>query len=77
MRAPVGGCPSLEEVEKALQGSPFKLMTVTHVDTSTGVLTDVQELAALARCYEILWSMGFARWPVRLYRWPNGALTWL
>ncbi len=54
VRAPVGGCPSLEEVEKAMQGGPFKLMTVTHVDTSTGVLTDVQGLAALARRYETL-----------------------
>jgi alanine-glyoxylate transaminase/serine-glyoxylate transaminase/serine-pyruvate transaminase len=49
VRAPVGGRPSLEEVEAALQGGRFKLMTVTHVDTSTGVITDVRGLAALGR----------------------------
>ena len=27
-------------MEAALQKGPYKLMTVTHVDTSTGVLTD-------------------------------------
>lgn len=54
IRAPVGGCPALEEVEAALKTARFKLMTVTHVDTSTGVLTDVQGLAALARQYDTL-----------------------
>ena len=54
VRAPVGGCPALEEVDAALKTARFKLMTVTHVDTSTGVLTDVQGLAALARQYDTL-----------------------
>ncbi len=54
VRAPVGGCPALEEVEAALKTARFKLMTVTHVDTSTGVLTNVQGLAALARQYDTL-----------------------
>ncbi|MGQ9599029.1 MAG: pyridoxal-phosphate-dependent aminotransferase family protein [Anaerolineae bacterium] len=54
VRAPVGGRPSLEEVEEALKRHRFKFMTVTHVDTSTGVITDVQGLAALARQYETL-----------------------
>ncbi len=54
VRVPVGGCPTLEEVEAALKTARFKLMTVTHVDTSTGVLTDVQGLAALARQYDTL-----------------------
>ncbi|HKQ73254.1 MAG TPA: alanine--glyoxylate aminotransferase family protein [Blastocatellia bacterium] len=52
--AAVGARPSLEEVEKVLNQESFKLMTVTHVDTSTGVLTDVSGLAALARRYETL-----------------------
>ena len=52
--APPGGRPSLEEVEAAmqagaLQGGGFKLVTVTHVDTSTAVLADVPGIAALAR----------------------------
>jgi alanine-glyoxylate transaminase/serine-glyoxylate transaminase/serine-pyruvate transaminase len=54
VRAPVGGRPALEEVEQALKTGPYKLMTVTHVDTSTGVITDVEGLAALARQYETL-----------------------
>lgn len=54
VRSTVGARPSLEEVEAALKSGPFKLMTVTHVDTSTGVLTDVKGLAALARRYDIL-----------------------
>jgi alanine-glyoxylate transaminase/serine-glyoxylate transaminase/serine-pyruvate transaminase len=54
VRAPIGGCPSLLDVETALQHEHYKLMTVTHVDTSTGVLTDVKGLAALAKKYETL-----------------------
>lgn len=47
VRAPVGGRPALEDVEQALKANSFKLMTVTHVDTSTGVIADVKALAAL------------------------------
>src|SRR5215510_11248635 len=54
VNAAVGARPSLEEVEKLLNVESFKLMTVTHVDTSTGVLTDVAGLADLARRYETL-----------------------
>ena len=55
VRAPaVGDAPALEEVETALKGSGFKLMTITHVDTSTAVGTDVKGLAALGREYGAL-----------------------
>jgi alanine-glyoxylate transaminase / serine-glyoxylate transaminase / serine-pyruvate transaminase len=54
VRAEVGSRPALEAVEAALQTGSFKLMTVTHVDTSTGVITDVKALAALARKYNCL-----------------------
>ena len=54
VRAPIGGRPALDEVEAALSAGRYKLMTVTHVDTSTGVVTDVQGLAALARAYDVL-----------------------
>ncbi len=47
--SPVGGRPTLEQVENALQGGSYKLLVTTHVDTSTGVLSDVQGLAALSR----------------------------
>ena len=54
VRAPIGGRPAIEEVEQALKRDRFKLMTVTHVDTSTAVINDVKALAALARQYETL-----------------------
>jgi len=54
VRAPVGGRPSLDEVEAALKADQYKLMTVTHVDTSTGVITDVRGLALLAGRYGVL-----------------------
>lgn len=54
LRVPVGDCPTLEAVETALQASPYKLMTITQVDTSTGVLADVRSLAVLARKYNVL-----------------------
>jgi len=54
VRAPVGGRPALGEVESALKQDQFKLMTVTHVDTSTGVITDVRGLALLAERYGVL-----------------------
>lgn len=49
IRAPVGGRPAITEVERALDGGGYRLMTVTHVDTSTGVIADVKALAALTR----------------------------
>jgi alanine-glyoxylate transaminase/serine-glyoxylate transaminase/serine-pyruvate transaminase len=54
VRAPIGGCPSLDEVERVLKQDRYKLMTVTQVDTSTSVLADVKGLAALARQYDTL-----------------------
>ncbi len=52
--APVGGGPDLAAVEAALAAQHYKLMTITHVDTSTGVLTDVRALAALGARYDTL-----------------------
>jgi alanine-glyoxylate transaminase/serine-glyoxylate transaminase/serine-pyruvate transaminase len=45
----IGDAPTLEKVEAALKADVCKLMTVTHVDTSTGVRMDVKGLAALGR----------------------------
>ena len=45
----VGDAPPLEAVEQALRRSAYKLMAVTHVDTSTAVGVDVKSLAALGR----------------------------
>lgn len=49
LRAPPGQAPALEEVRRALATASYKVMTITHVDTSTGVLAPVQQLAALAK----------------------------
>ncbi|CAG7966332.1 unnamed protein product [Penicillium olsonii] len=46
---PIGERASLEEVEQALKQKPYKLITLTHVDTSTGVLSDVKGVAQLVR----------------------------
>jgi alanine-glyoxylate transaminase/serine-glyoxylate transaminase/serine-pyruvate transaminase len=55
VRAPaVGDAPSLEQVEAALSDLRPKLMTITHVDTSTSVRADVKGLAALGRKYGAL-----------------------
>lgn len=45
----VGGRPQLPEIEKALSEKKYKILTVTHVDTSTGVLSELKELAATVR----------------------------
>ncbi len=54
IRAPIGGRPSLRDVASELDADDYKLMTVTHVDTSTGVVTDVKGLAELARSHDTL-----------------------
>ncbi|KAF8159779.1 PLP-dependent transferase [Crassisporium funariophilum] len=50
LHAPLGHTVRLSEVESALRkanaaGKPFKLVTITHVDTSTGVLSDARAIA--------------------------------
>ena len=54
VRAALGESPSLAEVENALEAGEYKLVTVTHVDTSTGVLSDVRGIARLAAKYGAL-----------------------
>jgi alanine-glyoxylate transaminase/serine-glyoxylate transaminase/serine-pyruvate transaminase len=50
VRAPaIGDAHSLEQVEATLQEVRPKLITITHVDTSTSVRADVKNLAALGR----------------------------
>jgi alanine-glyoxylate transaminase/serine-glyoxylate transaminase/serine-pyruvate transaminase len=50
----VGGAPSQDAVAQALQAGTYKVMTITHVDTSTGVLTDVAGLARPAQSAGVL-----------------------
>ncbi|ETW04123.1 hypothetical protein H310_04483 [Aphanomyces invadans] len=49
LRAPVGERPSVAELSKALSTTQFKAVTITHVDTSTGVLANVAEYTAAVR----------------------------
>ncbi|RKF75105.1 Alanine--glyoxylate aminotransferase 1 [Golovinomyces cichoracearum] len=47
LRAPIGSRPQLIEVEEALAKKTYKLLTVTHVDTSTGVLSELEPISEL------------------------------
>ncbi|KAK9458618.1 pyridoxal phosphate-dependent transferase [Lipomyces oligophaga] len=47
--APLGDIVPLEQIEAALKEKPYKVVTITHVDTSTGVLSDIKTIAALVR----------------------------
>ncbi|KAJ9661866.1 hypothetical protein H2201_006346 [Coniosporium apollinis] len=47
LKAPIGDRPQLDEVEAALKEKTYKIITVTHVDTSTGVLSEIQALSEL------------------------------
>lgn len=49
LTAPVGDKPSIAQIEEALQKKHYKLVTFTHVDTSTGVLSDAKEICAAVR----------------------------
>jgi alanine-glyoxylate transaminase/serine-glyoxylate transaminase/serine-pyruvate transaminase len=52
--APPGSRPSLEQVKSTLEADTFKLLTITHVDTSTGVIAQVEQIAMLGRQYGML-----------------------
>ncbi|RKU47401.1 hypothetical protein DL546_007563 [Coniochaeta pulveracea] len=49
IKAPVGSRPQLPEIEKALSEKKYKMITVTHVDTSTGVLSELEKLSQLVQ----------------------------
>lgn len=50
----VGDAPGAADVEMALKSLKPKIMTITHVDTSTAVAMDVKVLASLGRKYDAL-----------------------
>jgi len=54
LEAPVGEIVSLETIENELQNKQYKALTITHVDTSTGVRVDPQPIAELAQKYNCL-----------------------
>ncbi|CAF4899260.1 unnamed protein product [Rotaria sp. Silwood1] len=45
LKAPIGQCLSREEITEALKAKKYKVVTMTHVDTSTGVLIDARTVA--------------------------------
>ncbi|KAK9430949.1 pyridoxal phosphate-dependent transferase [Lipomyces doorenjongii] len=49
LKAPIGDIVTLDAIETALKEKKFKVVTITHVDTSTGVLSDIKSIAALVR----------------------------
>lgn len=50
LKAPVvGDKPSLEQLEDALKEKTYKIVTVTHVDTSTGVLSDIKAISEVVK----------------------------
>jgi len=49
LKAPIGDRPQLAEIEEALKKKSYKAITVTHTDTSTGVLSEIADLAKLVR----------------------------
>lgn len=52
--APPGDVPSVESIGSALTQQAFRLLTMTHVDTSTGVRTDARAIAELAHQHGVL-----------------------
>lgn len=49
LKAPIGDRPSFEQIEKALKEKSYKVVTITHVDTSTGVLSDIKRVTEVVR----------------------------
>lgn len=49
LKAPIGDRPQLDAVEKALKEKKYKVITITHTDTSTGVLSEIEAVAKLVR----------------------------
>ena len=49
LKAPIGDRPQLNQIEKALKEKIYKVLTVTHVDTSTGVLSQLRSLSDLIK----------------------------
>lgn len=49
LKAEVGGVPTDDQLVDALKSKKFKAVTITHVDTSTGVLSPAERFAKLIR----------------------------
>jgi len=49
LKAPIGAVVSLTDIEHALKEKKYKVLTFTHVDTSTGVLSNAQAIAEVVK----------------------------
>lgn len=54
LSATIGDIVSMNEIEEELKKKQYKLLTFTHVDTSTAVLNKPKPIAELARKYNVL-----------------------
>lgn len=54
LKAPLGDIVPIDKVEEKLKTKDYKLLTFTHVDTSTAVLNDPKPFGALGRKYNVL-----------------------
>ncbi|MEZ7497170.1 alanine--glyoxylate aminotransferase family protein [Flavobacterium sp. Arc3] len=54
LEAPLGENVRLDVIEKELKNKQYKALTITHVDTSTGILVDPKPIAQLAKKYNTL-----------------------
>jgi len=54
LEAPLGEVVSLQAIENELKTGKYKALTITHVDTSTGILVDPKPIAKLAHKYNTL-----------------------
>lgn len=49
LTAPIGDVVPLADIEKQLKAESYKAITITHVDTSTSVVSDVEAIAAVVK----------------------------
>ncbi|KAI9483186.1 MAG: pyridoxal phosphate-dependent transferase [Benjaminiella poitrasii] len=49
LTADIGYLPSNDKIKECVSETAYKLITVTHVDTSTGVLFDIQSLTEMVK----------------------------
>src|SRR5690554_6831290 len=54
LEAEVGDIVPMELIEQQLQSKSYKLLTFTHVDTSTAVLNDAKSIGDLGRKHKVL-----------------------
>lgn len=54
LEAPLGETVPLEMIEQELKTKQYKALTITHVDTSTGIIVDPKPIAKLAIKYNTL-----------------------